>query len=84
VELPSGLGFVGSVKFVVVSMLVSVMGAGVSPGPLIVDVTPLADPSCTVWYCCWPRCILLDLLHAATRTTNETTATIFLIITLDW
>jgi hypothetical protein len=43
----------GSVKFVVVSAFVpvrgtdAVVGGGVSPGPLIVDVTPLVEPSCT-------------------------------------
>lgn len=47
VSLPSGFGLIGSVKFVVVSAFVFVMGAGVSPGPLMVEVTPLADPSCT-------------------------------------
>lgn len=53
VSVPSGFGFVGSVKFVVVSMFVSVStGAGVSPGALMVEVTPLADPSCTTSYCC--------------------------------
>lgn len=52
VSLPIGFGFVGSVKFVVVSAFVLVSGAGVSPGALMVDVTPLADPSSTVWYCC--------------------------------
>jgi hypothetical protein len=52
VSLPIGFGFVGSVKFVVVSTFVLVSGAGVSPGALMVDVTPLADPSSTVWYCC--------------------------------
>jgi len=40
----------GNVKFVVVSTFVSVIvelvsGAAVSPGALIVDVTPSADPS---------------------------------------
>lgn len=45
VSLPSGLGFVGSVKFVVVSAFVFVNGGAVSPGALIVDVTPLAEPS---------------------------------------
>ena len=48
VSLPSGLGFVGRVKFVVVSTFVFVSGGVVSPGPLIVDVTPLAEPSWTV------------------------------------
>src|SRR3954465_13785637 len=52
VSLPRGFGLVGSVKFVVVSTFVFVSGGVVSPGPLIVDVTPLAEPSCTVWYCC--------------------------------
>jgi hypothetical protein len=52
VSLPSGLGFVGSVKFVVVSTFVFVNGGAVSPGALIVEVTPLAEPSWTVWYCC--------------------------------
>jgi hypothetical protein len=46
VSVPSGAGFVGKVKFVVVSTFVSVStGAFVSPGALIVDVTPLAEPS---------------------------------------
>lgn len=48
VSVPRGAGFVGSVKFVVVSTFVFVSGGVVSPGPLIVDVTPLAEPSCTV------------------------------------
>jgi hypothetical protein len=48
VSLPSGFGLVGSVKFVVVSTFVFVIGGVVSPGPLIVDVTPLAEPSWTV------------------------------------
>lgn len=46
----------GNVKFVVVSTFVAVIGGvvavGVSPGALIVDVTPLADPSSTTSYCC--------------------------------
>jgi hypothetical protein len=38
----------GSVKFVVVSADVTVAGAGVSPGALIVALAPLAvEPSCT-------------------------------------
>jgi hypothetical protein len=45
VSVPRGFGFVGIVKFVVVSAFVSVTGGGVSPGLLMVDVTPLADPS---------------------------------------
>ena len=49
VSLPSGAGFVGNVKFVVVSTFVFVSGGVVSPGALIVDVTPLAEPSWTVW-----------------------------------
>jgi hypothetical protein len=53
VALPSGFGLFGSVKFVVVSTLVSVTNGGlVSPGPLMVEVTPLADPSGTTSYCC--------------------------------
>ena len=48
VSVPSGAGFVGSVKFVVVSTFVFVNGGVVSPGALIVDVTPLAEPSSTV------------------------------------
>jgi hypothetical protein len=48
VPLPSGFGLVGSVRFVVVSTFVSVIGGVVSPGALMVDVTPLAEPSCTV------------------------------------
>jgi len=51
VSLPSGFGF-GMVKFVVVSTFVFVSGGVVSPGPLMVDVTPLADPSWTTSYCC--------------------------------
>jgi hypothetical protein len=47
VSFPSGFGF--RVRFVVVSTFVFVIGAGVSPGALIVDVTPLAEPSCTAW-----------------------------------
>jgi hypothetical protein len=50
--LPSGFGLFGSVKFVVVSTFVFVNGGGVSPGALMVEVTPLAEPSCTVSYCC--------------------------------
>jgi len=42
-------------KAVVVSAPVPVIGGvvtgGVSPGALIVDVTPLACPSCTTSYC---------------------------------
>lgn len=49
VSVPRGAGFVGSVKFVVVSTFVFVNGGAVSPGALIVDVTPLAEPSWTVW-----------------------------------
>jgi hypothetical protein len=45
VSLPSGFGLVGNVRFVVVSTFVFVNGGVVSPGALIVDVTPLADPS---------------------------------------
>lgn len=52
VSLPSGFGLLGSVRFVVVSTFVFVIGGVVSPGALIVEVTPLAEPSCTVWYCC--------------------------------
>jgi len=52
VSVPRGAGFVGSVKFVVVSTFVFVNGGVVSPGALMVEVTPLAEPSCTVWYCC--------------------------------
>jgi hypothetical protein len=48
VPVPSGAGLVGSVRFVVVSTFVFVSGGVVSPGALMVDVTPLADPSCTV------------------------------------
>jgi hypothetical protein len=48
VSVPSGAGLVGSVRFVVVSTFVFVIGGVVSPGPLIVEVTPLAEPSCTV------------------------------------
>jgi len=47
-SVPSGAGFVGSVRFVVVSTFVFVIGGVVSPGALMVDVTPLAEPSCTV------------------------------------
>ena len=47
--VPSGAGLSGSVKFVVVSAAVLVIGAGVSPGALIVDVTPLACPSSITW-----------------------------------
>jgi hypothetical protein len=49
---------VGSVNVVVVSALASVpvmgvvsTGGGFSPGPLIVEVTPVAVPSCTTSYC---------------------------------
>ena len=45
--VPSGAGLSGSVKFVVVSTPVSVSGGVVSPGPLMVDVTPFACPSGT-------------------------------------
>lgn len=48
--------FGSRVKADVVSALVPVIGGMVSPGPWMVDVTPLAAPSCTVSYCCcWPR-----------------------------
>jgi len=47
--VPSGAGLSGSVKFVVVSTAVFVIGGVVSPGALIVDVTPLAWPSSTTW-----------------------------------
>jgi hypothetical protein len=30
-------------------------GGGFSPGPLIVEVTPVAVPSCTTSYCCFLR-----------------------------
>lgn len=43
---------VGIVRFVVVPAFVAVAVRVVSPGPLIVDVTPAADPSCTTLYCC--------------------------------
>lgn len=43
--LPSGFGFVGSVKFDVVSTFVFVIGGVVPPAPSMVEVTPLADPS---------------------------------------
>jgi hypothetical protein len=62
-----------SVKFEVVSALVPVIDAGggtASPGALIVDVTPLACPSCTTSYCCRSlRCKLPELppWHAASR-----------------
>jgi hypothetical protein len=53
VELPSGFGLFGRVKAVVVSTFVSVTSGGlVSPGPLMVEVTPLACPSGTTSYCC--------------------------------
>lgn len=74
VEVAMGAVF-GRVKFVVVSADVSVIGgivdgAGVSPGAVMVDVDPLADPSCTTSYCCWPRCIVLVLrLQARARAT---------------
>jgi hypothetical protein len=61
----------GNVKAVVVSTFVPVTvevvsGGVVSPGPLIVEVTPpSADPSCTTSYCCWSRCILPLRLHEA-------------------
>jgi len=45
VSLPRGFGLVVSVKFVVVSTFVFVNGGAVSPGALIVEVTPLAEPS---------------------------------------
>ena len=45
VSVPRGAGFVGSVRFVVVSTFVFVIGGVVSPGALMVDVTPLAEPS---------------------------------------
>ena len=51
VWLPSGPGLLASVKFVVVSTAVSVSdvvaGGGCSPGALMVEVTPLVDPSWT-------------------------------------
>ncbi len=74
VDVAVGAAF-GSVKFVVVSAAVSVIGgivdgAGVSPGAVIVEVDPLADPSCTTSYCCWPRCIVPVLrLQARARAT---------------
>ena len=43
--VPSGAGLSSSVKFVVVSTPVFVIGGVVSPGALMVDVTPLACPS---------------------------------------
>lgn len=48
VSVPRGAGLVGRVKFVVVSTFVFVNGGVVSPGALMVDVTPLAEPSSTV------------------------------------
>jgi len=48
----------GRVKAVVVSTFVPVIvelvigGGGFSPGALMVDVTPSAEPSCTTSYCC--------------------------------
>jgi hypothetical protein len=48
----------GRVKAVVVSTFVPVIvelvtgGGGFSPGALMVDVTPVAEPSCTTSYCC--------------------------------
>jgi hypothetical protein len=47
-SVPIGAGLFGRVKFVVVSTFVFVNGGVVSPGALMVDVTPLAEPSCTV------------------------------------
>jgi hypothetical protein len=51
VSFPNGFGFVGMVNAVVVSTFVSVTGGFVSPGALMVEVTPLADPSWTTSYC---------------------------------
>jgi hypothetical protein len=42
---PIGAGLSSSVRFVVVSTPVFVIGAGFSPGALMVEVTPLAWPS---------------------------------------
>ena len=47
-----GIAFGFNANAVVVSAFVPVIGGSVSPGPWIVDVTPTADPSCTVSYCC--------------------------------
>jgi hypothetical protein len=80
VSLPSGFGFVGMVNAVVVSTFVSVTGGLVSPGPLMVDVTPLADPSGTTSYCFWSRCILPDRLHEKTRRANAARGAIFRVI----
>jgi hypothetical protein len=55
------------VKAVVVSTFVSVNGGLVSPGALMVEVTPLAEPSWTTSYCFWSRCILPERLHPKTR-----------------
>ena len=44
--VPTAFG--SSVKAVVVSAFVPVIGGRTSPGPWIVDVTPAAEPSCTV------------------------------------
>jgi hypothetical protein len=57
VEVAVGAPVFGSVKFVVVSTDVLVIGGviigcGVSPGAAIVEVAPLAEPSCTTSYCC--------------------------------
>jgi hypothetical protein len=52
VSLAGGTAFGSSEKAVVVSAFVPVIGGRVSPGPWIVVVTPAAEPSCTVSYCC--------------------------------
>ena len=66
---------VGIVKFVVVSAFVAVSGvetAGgcVSPGPLIVDETPVADPSSTTSYFCWSFRFTSLPPHAASSIPN--------------
>jgi hypothetical protein len=65
----------GRVKAVVVSTFVPVIvelviGGFVSPGALIVEVTPSAEPSCTVSYCFWSRCILLRPHETAANTSR--------------
>jgi hypothetical protein len=67
------------VKLVVVSAFVPVSGAetgggATSPGPLIVDVTPLAEPSCTVSYC-WSFRATLSLLRQPASAMALTTRT---------
>ncbi len=62
----------GSVKLVVVSVLVSVIaGGGTSPGTVMVELAAVEVPSWTTSYCCCSRCRLSPepLPHAARSVT---------------